>query len=92
MADSYQIKEWAQSMGLPDCIGQVFADEHNGALPQSNAELCQWANSTGRRLPTGEWKCPKTDTTSTPTGTPINTTVLLLGGIFLFTMMGKRRR
>lgn len=54
---------WADDLGLPRCIADLFVAEHGGRLPVSNTELCEWANSTGRRLPSGVWQC-----TPTPAG------------------------
>ena len=61
MATAGEIAAWVQSVGWPDttlgtCIGQAFADEHGGRLPMT-AELCVWANATGRRRSDGSWVC-----------------------------------
>lgn len=57
MVSEDTIRAWAENYGLPTCIGQLFVDEHGGRLPYDTTELCQWANSTGRRLPNGTWNC-----------------------------------
>ena len=61
MATAAEIAAWVQSIGWPDtslgtCVGRAFADEHGGRLPLL-AELCPWANATGRRKPDGTWVC-----------------------------------
>lgn len=47
---------WATRLGLPDCIEREFEVEH-GRAPWATAELCEWANASGRRSPAGVWRC-----------------------------------
>ncbi|MDO8670580.1 MAG: hypothetical protein Q7O66_04015 [Dehalococcoidia bacterium] len=61
MATAAEIAAWVQAIGWPDaslgtCVGRAFADEHGGRLPL-RAELCPWANVTGRRKSDGSWVC-----------------------------------
>lgn len=55
-----QVQAWTTAMGVPLCIGELFASEHGARLPYDLSEFCQWANSTGRRLPDGSWLCNRT--------------------------------
>lgn len=48
---------YATELGLEECIIDLFVNEHSGRLPYNLDELCSWANSTGRRSPSGVWSC-----------------------------------
>ncbi|MDE3076196.1 MAG: hypothetical protein KGJ86_12280 [Chloroflexota bacterium] len=53
-----EILGWAQGIGLPVCIGDEFAGDHGGRLPQSLDELDSWGNNKGLRNPsTTAWSC-----------------------------------
>ena len=66
MATAAAVAAWARGIGfeepLGSCVGRAFADEHGGRLPL-RAELCEWANATGRRKPDGSWVCTPAATT-----------------------------
>lgn len=60
MVTEIEIRAWALGVGFPPelglCLGQVYANEHDGQLP-SLEQLCEWGTSTGRRHPDGTWTC-----------------------------------
>lgn len=56
MISQEQIAAWAAEMGLAECIGVLYVQEH-GHLPATLGELCEWATRTGRRTPDGQWQC-----------------------------------
>ena len=107
MVSNEQIQAWANGLQLPRCIGDDFVGEH-GRLPESTAELCAWANTTGRRTPDGQWHClnqtPKAVEQGDPSdwrrfikwaeSNPGRTALLALGIVWLFSLpeTGRRRR
>ncbi|MDO8670577.1 MAG: hypothetical protein Q7O66_04000 [Dehalococcoidia bacterium] len=67
MATPSEIAQWAQGIGLPECIGTEFNADY-GRLPGSLAELQSWGDRTGRTAG-GKWSCLGTTTTKPPGST-----------------------
>lgn len=72
---------WASALGLDPCLDTEFQGEHGGRDPISRQELCDWANTTGRRSTTGEWHCLGSPEPKTQNGLLL--TILLVVGILL---------
>lgn len=104
MVSDGQIEGWAQALRLPKCIFVDFTGEY-GRLPESTAELCTWANATGRRTPDGQWHClnqtPTAKGSAEPSdwrrfiewaeSNPGRTALLAIGLVWLFSLPDSRR-
>ena len=56
MATQQEIEAWANAIGLPVCVGQLYANENGGNLPPTLDALDAWGNATCRRV-NGVWNC-----------------------------------
>ncbi len=59
MLTQNEIVDWAKRINLPPCVGDEFAQDHDGRLPATEQELNDWGDATYRRSAEyeGGWRC-----------------------------------